>query len=68
MSPRGGKRPGAGRPKEPGARVTLAVRVAPLTRRDLESYAEQWEVSLGEAIDYIVGQFGAPSEAGRRET
>ncbi len=56
MSPRGGKRPGAGRPKEPDARVTLAVRVEQVTRLRLEDAAERLGLSLGALIDDLVGR------------
>jgi hypothetical protein len=57
--PHGGARKGAGRPREPDHRVTLAVRVEQVTRRDVEYYADEWGMSMGEALDYIVERFGA---------
>jgi predicted HicB family RNase H-like nuclease len=62
VSPRGGKRPGAGRPKQAGARVTLAVRVDPITRLRLEREAEQQGTSMGELIDHAIAQLWGGGE------
>ena len=54
MSPRGGKRAGAGRPAERGRRVALSVRVEQITRYRLEEAASALDLSLGEMIDALV--------------
>ncbi len=56
MSPRGGKRPGAGRPPEKDRRATLAVRVEQVTKARLEEFAHRNGVSMGAALDFLVEQ------------
>lgn len=48
---RGGKRPGAGRPKTPSAAhtATLYVRCTPEDKARIEAYARDWEIPLNEA-------------------
>ena len=48
--PRGGARPGAGRPRQGETKQTLSLRVYEATRRRLEAYAEREGVSLSEAV------------------
>lgn len=53
--PSGGKRKGAGRPKKKDARVTLSVRVLPVTRLWFEQQAELTGESIGEVLDDLAG-------------
>ncbi len=57
MTPRGGSRKGAGRPKLPDARETLAVRILPINKLRLERAAEKYEISMGELLDQIAENF-----------
>ncbi len=53
MKTHGGKRKGAGRPKVKNARVTLAVRVLPETKRFLEDSICKELPSVGRVIDWL---------------
>jgi hypothetical protein len=56
--PRGGKRPGSGRPAPDGRRVAIAARVTPETARKLKEITGRTGESLGKTIDSIVKDYG----------
>lgn len=51
MMTRGGARPGSGRKKKEDARVTLAVRIKPDTKRQLQAIAAERGLSVGQLVD-----------------
>ncbi len=56
MKRHGGKRTGAGRPRLKDHRVTLAVRVLPITKQRLEDSSD-YHGSVGKLIDFMVANF-----------
>lgn len=52
--PRGGKRPGAGRPAPDGRRVAIAARVTQETAMKLKEITSKTGESLGKTIDEII--------------
>ncbi len=57
MKTHGGKRKGAGRPKVKNARVTLAVRVLPETKRFLEDSICAELPSVGRVLDCLASNY-----------
>lgn len=63
MSARGGRRPGAGRPRELEAPVTLSVQVDGAVARRLARHCQTLHVTISEAIRAAVAEWLARAAA-----
>lgn len=65
MSPRGGRRPGSGRPTVPTGRAAVSISMPPELAATLREHAAELGVTVSAVVvavllDYLAGEPGAP--------